>query len=322
MGFRITQVLYTAAKFELADHLARKPQTASELAATIRVEPRALYRLLRSLASIGVFAEAAGGRFEMTSAAQLMRRDAPGSLHSTAMLYGDEFLWRAYGHLSKAVESGKSAFDQVYGQPFYQYLGEHPAPAALFHNAMTGFSEQEEKAILAAYDFSSVRKIVDVGGGQGGFVLALLRVHADLQGIIFDGTPPLEGTRQLFDRASVAARAEFVQGDFFASVPGGGDLYILKSIIHNWDDSAAVKILKKCREAMPESSRVLVAERVIPPGNTPSEAKLFDINMLVTLGGQERTEEEYAKLFVAAGLELAQVFPTQSHLSLIEAKWS
>src|SRR5262249_29714511 len=148
--------------------------------------------------------------------------------------------------------------------------------------------------ILGAYDFSNVHRIVDVGGGQGGLALALLRAHSNMQAIIFDGTPPLEGTEQLFDRAGVATRAEVAQGDFFTSVPRGSDLYVLKSIIHNWEDSHAVVILSKCREAMSESSRLLVAERVIPSGNTPSEAKLFDINMLVTLGGQERTEEEYA----------------------------
>ena len=171
MGFRITQLLYAAAKFGLADHLAQKPLTASELAPDIGVEALALHRLLRALASLGIFAETNGGRFEMTPMAELLRRDRPGSLRSTVMLYGDELLWRAYGQLSQAIESGKPAFDQVYGQPFYDYLSQHPASAALFHNAMTGFSEQEEAAIIAAYDFSSVHSIVDVGGGQGRLAL-------------------------------------------------------------------------------------------------------------------------------------------------------
>jgi pimeloyl-ACP methyl ester carboxylesterase len=235
------------------------------------------------------------------------------------MLYGDEVLWRAYGQLSRSIESGGSAFTHLYGEPFYGYLAKHPAPATLFHNAMTGFSEQEETAIMAAYDFSGVRTVIDVGGGQGGLALALLRAHPDLKAVIFDGTPPRDDTRASFARAGMTDRAEFLQGDFFAGVPRGGDLYILKSIIHNWDDSAAQTILSKCREAMPQSGRLLVAERVIPPGNAPSEAKLFDINMLVTLGGQERTEEEYKKLFDAAGLRLVQVIPTGSHLSLIVA---
>src|SRR5262245_5051543 len=159
MGFRITQLMYVAAELCLADHLASKPQTAQELAAVVGAESRALYRLLRALASLGVFSESNGGQFEMTPAAELLRRDNPSSLRSTAMLYGDDLLWRAYGRLSHAIQTGKPAFDQVYGQPFYDYLDQHPVPAAVFHEAMTGFSEQEAAAILAAYDFSTFRCI-------------------------------------------------------------------------------------------------------------------------------------------------------------------
>ena len=319
MGFRDTQLIYVAAKLGLADEIARKPQTASELATAAGAEPRALYRLLRALASRGVFAESSGGRFEMTPMAEFLRRDGPRSLHSTAMLYGDELLWRAYGRLSYSVETGKSSFEQVYGEPFYDYLHKHPVSAQPFHDAMTGFSEQEEAAILAAYDFSTLRAIVDVGGGQGGLALALLRKHPDLRAVIFDGTPPREDTRQLFAQSGAAARATFVTGDFFATVPDGADLYLLKSILHNWGDAAATTILTKCREAMREHGRLLVAERVVPHGNSASEAKLFDINMLVSLGGQERTEDEYAALFDKSGLKFTRTIPTTSHLSLIEA---
>jgi hypothetical protein len=318
MGFRITQLMYVAARLSLADHLASKPQTAQELAAVVGAETRALYRLLRALASLGVFSESNGGLFEMTPAAELLRRDTPGSLRSTAMLYGDELLWQAYGRLSRAIETGKPAFDHVYGQPFYDYLDQHPAPAVLFHEAMTGFSELEAAAILAAYDFSSARLIIDVGGGQGALIAALLCAHSDLQAVIFDRSPPTDDARRLFALSGIAERAKFIQGDFFTAVPAAGDLYLLKSIIHNWDDAAATIILGKCRDAMPEHARLVVAERVVPVGNSPSEAKLFDINMLVSVGGQERTEAEYAALFRAAGLMLARVLPTRSHLSLIE----
>jgi hypothetical protein len=207
----------------------------------------------------------------------------------------------------------------VYGEPFYDYLHKHPVSAQPFHDAMTGFSEQEEAAILAAYDFSTLRSIVDVGGGQGGLALALLRKHGNLRAVIFDGTPPREDTRESFAQSGAAARATFVTGDFFTAVPQGGDLYLLKSILHNWEDAAAITILRKCREAMPQHARLLVAERVIPPGNGASEAKLFDINMLVSLGAQERTEDEYASLFDQSGLKFTRTVPTASHLSLIEA---
>jgi hypothetical protein len=319
MGFRVTQLIYVAAKLGLADHLARKPLTSPELAQALGINPGALYRLLRALASLGIFAQSNGGTFEMTPAAELLRRDKPGSLRSTAMLYGDQLLWHVYGQLSRAIETGKPAFDQVYGQSFYAYLDQHPDSAALFHDAMTGFSEQEEAAILAAYDFSAVRSIVDVGGGHGALVAALLRAHSDLQAVIFDRTPPADDALRLFSRSGRAARAKFIQGDFFDGVPPGGDLYLLKSVIHNWDDASATTILSKCHDAMPEHGRVLIAERVVPSGNLPSEAKLFDINMLVSVGGQERTEAEYAAILRGAGLELMKVVPTRSHLSLVEA---
>jgi hypothetical protein len=319
MGFRDTQLMYVAAKLGFADHIARKPLTAAELADAVGGEPRAVYRLLRALASRGVFAETSDGRFEMTPLAEFLRRDGQRSLRSTAMLYGDELLWRAYGRLSYSVETGKSSFEEVYGEPFYEYLHKHPVSAQPFHDAMTGFSAQEEAAILEAYDFSALRLIVDVGGGQGGLASALLREHSALRAVIFDGTPPREATRQSFAQSGVSARATFTAGDFFSTVPQGGDLYLLKSILHNWDDTAAITILSRCREAMPDHGRLLIAERIIPGGNAASEAKLFDINMLVSLGGQERTEAEYATLLAKSGLKLMRTIPTKSHLSLIEA---
>jgi hypothetical protein len=319
MGFRITQMIHVAAKFGLADHLARKPQTAQELAPLVGAEAVSLHRLLRALASIGVFAETAGGVFEMTPMSELLRRDQPGSLRSTAILYGDELIWNAFGQLSRAIANGTSAFEQLHGQSFYEYLGEHPTASALFNDAMTGFSEHEASAILEAYDFSAARAIVDVGGGQGALMAALLRAHAPLHAVIFDRSPPTDDTRRLFERLDILGRAEFVQGDFFATVPRGGDLYVLKSIVHNWKDDDATTILRNCRLAMPPHGRLLVGERVIPPGNAPAEAKLFDINMMITVGGQERTEAQYAALFAATGLEMARVIPTRSPLSLIEA---
>ena len=319
MGFRITQMIHVAAKFGLADHLARKPQTARELAPLVGADAVSLHRLLRALASMGVFAETAGSVFETTPMAELLRRDRPGSLRSTAMLYGDELIWNAFVQLSRVIANGKSAFEQLHGQSFYDYLGEHSTAAALFNDAMTGFSEQEASAILEAYDFSAVRAIVDVGGGQGALMAALLRAHAPLHAVIFDRSPPTDDTRQLFERLDILGRADFVQGDFFATVPRGGDLYVLKSIVHNWKDDDATTILRNCRQAMAPHGRLLVGERIIPPGNAPAEAKLFDINMMITVGGQERTEAQYAALFAAAGLEIARVVPTRSPISLIEA---
>ena len=295
MGFRVTQLIYVAAKLGLADHLEQGPQTPHALAQAVGAEPQALYRLLRALASIGLFAETADGAFRLTPLAKLLQTNLAGSLRGLAILYGEEWLWQAYGHMLFSVETGRPAFEQIHGEPLYDYLGHHPAAEAQFQAAMSGYSAQEAAAILAAYDFSTVATVVDVGGAS---------VVADAQ-------------RQLAD-AGLASRATCVAGDFFAALPSGGDIYLLKSVLHNWEDAAATRILRSCRQAMSRRARLLVIERVIPSGDAPAEAKLFDINMLVTVGGQERTEREYRALFQAAGFDLTQIIPTYSPLSLIE----
>ena len=319
MGFRATQLIHVAAKLDIADHLRLGPQTPHQLAPVVGAEPRSLLRLLRALASLGIFAETAAGAFELTPSAQLLRSDVPGSLRGIAQLFGEEWLWSAYGRSLYSVRTGHPAFKQVHGQPLYDYLRHTPAAAEQFHDAMSSFSAQESSAILAAYDFSEANTVVDVGGGHGELVAALLRRHPRLSGIVFDLPEVIAGASHLLADAGVAARATCVAGDFLTDIPSGGDAYLLKSVLHNWDDGTVVSILRRCREAMADHSRLLVIERVVPPGNGESEAKLFDINMLVVAGGQERTETEYRMLFQVAGFELARVIPTASPLSLIEA---
>ena len=318
MGFRVTQLIYVAAKLGLADHLEQGPQTPHALAQAVGAEQQALYRLLRALASIGLFAETADGAFRLTPLAQLLQTNPAGSLRDLAILYGEEWLWQGYGHMLYSVQTGRPAFEQIHGEPLYDYLGNHPAAEAQFQAAMSGYSAQEAAAILAAYDFFRVATVVDVGGGHGALVAALLEAHPQLAGVVFDvASVVAEAQRQLAD-AGLASRATCVAGDFFAALPSGGDIYLLKSVLHNWDDAAAARILRSCRQAMSRRARLLVIERVIPSGNVPAEAKLFDINMLVTVGGQERTEREYRALFQAAGFDLTQIIPTYSPLSLIE----
>jgi hypothetical protein len=220
----------------------------------------------------------------------------------------------------QSVQTGRPAFERIHGQPFYDYLRHAPAAADQFHDAMSGLSEQESAALLAAYDFSGIATGVDVGGGHGALIAALLRHQPRLSGVVLDLPEVVAGARRLLADAGVAARASCVAGDFFTEVPCGGDVYLLKSVLHNWDDGTIVSILRRCREAMASGSRLLVIERVVPPGNGPSEAKLFDINMLVVVGGQERTEAEYRMLFQVAGFELTRVIPTGSALSLIEGR--
>jgi hypothetical protein len=318
MGFRVTQLIYVAAKLGLADRLEHGPQTPQQLARTVGAEPRALYRLLRALASLGLFAETAEGAFELTPLAHLLQSNVAGSLRSLALLYGQEWLWQAYGGMLYSVQTGRPAFERAHGQPLYDYLHQHPDAAALFNEAMSAYSAQEAAAILAAYDFSGVSRVVDVGGGHGALLAALLQNHPHLSGIVFDLAPVVAGAQRLLADAGLAARATCLAGNFFDALPGGGDVYVLKSVLHNWDDAAALRILRTCRQAMARHARLLVVERVIPPGNTPAEAKLFDINMMVVVGGQERTECEYESLFQAAGFRLTRIIRTGSPLSLIE----
>ncbi len=319
MGFRTTQMIHVAAKLGLADLLAAGPRSVEELAAAAGAEPQALHRLLRALASLGIFAEDPAGDFVLTPQAELLRTDVQGSLRDIALLYGDDWLWQAYGNMTHSVRTGAPAFTKTHGQPFYGYLHAHPRAAARFNAAMTGFSSHETAAILEAYDFSNARNVVDIGGGHGALLAALLRAHPQMSGTLFDLPSVLAGAASVLGEMGIAERARTVAGDFFDEAPAGADLYVMKSVLHNWDDTDAERILSTCRAAMAPEARLLVIERVVPAGNAPAEAKLFDINMLVVAGGRERTEPEYRRLFEQAGLALTRVGGTRSPLSVIVA---
>ncbi|HKP27536.1 MAG TPA: methyltransferase, partial [Dongiaceae bacterium] len=214
---------------------------------------------------------------------------------------------------------GAPAFIKTHGQPFYGYLHAHPREAARFNAAMTGFSSHETAAILEAYDFSDARSVVDIGGGHGALLAALLRAHPQMSGTLFDLPSVLAGAASVLSEVGIAERARTVAGDFFDEAPAGADLYVMKSVLHNWDDTDALRLLSTCRAAMAPQARLLVIERVVPEGNAPAEAKLFDIDMLVVAGGRERTELEYRRLFVEAGLALTRIGATRSPLSVIVA---
>ena len=288
------------------------------MAAEAGAEPGALYRVLRALASFGVFAETADGAFTMTPLAEALCSESRGSLRDVARLYGEDWLWRAYGRLLHSVRTGEPAFDNVHSRTFYQYLDHDQAVSAVFHEAMSGYSAQESAAIVEAYDFSSAATVVDVGGGHGALLTAILRAREHLTGIVCDLPSVVAGAERQLAEAGLSERATAMGVDFFDSVPDGGDVYVFKSVLHNWDDAACVAILKTCRRAMSRQARLIVAERVVALGNAPSEAKLFDVNMMVVTGGRERTEREYGALLGAAGLRLTRVIGTRSALSLVE----
>jgi len=319
MGFRATQLVYAAARLDLAALLAKGPRSVNDLARAVGAQPRALYRLMRGLTSLGLFVESEEGEFRLTAEGNRLRGDVPDSLRGLALLHGEDWYYRVYTELLYSVKTGQPAFRHRHGEPLFEYLHRHPEAAALFNEAMTSYSHEESPAILAAYDFSGAARVVDIGGGHGSLLATLLKAHPRMRGLLYELPEVIEGARHLLAREEVVDRCELLTGDFFESVPAGGDLYLLKSIIHDWDDDKSGVILANCRRAMAGGARLLLLERVVPPGNVPSEAKLFDINMLVVTGGLERTESEYRVLLERAGLRLERVLPTGCPMSIVEA---
>ena len=317
-GYVISQALYVAAKLKIADLLKDGPRTSTELAQAAGADERFLYRTLRALASLGVFAETEEGSFTLTPTAELLRTDVQGSMHAMVVWMNEPFHWRVYEEMLGAVKTGKLAFEQVFGMGPFPYFVANPEVAKIFDDAMTSFSLITAPAVAAAYDFSSVKKIVDVAGGHGLLISSILKSNPHLEGVLFDMPTVIEGAGRLIEEAGVTARCEKVAGDFFESVPGGGDAYIMKHIIHDWDDERALVILRNCHRAMTENGRLLLVEVVLPPGNEPSFGKIMDIEMMLLPGGSERTEAEYRELFAAAGFQLTRVVPTASPASIIE----
>jgi SAM-dependent methyltransferase len=318
MGFRVTQMLYVAARLNLADDLAAAPQSAEQLAARTGTDPPSLRRIMMALTSIGIFTEA-DGSFALAAAGQLLRRDVAGSLNAIAVLYGEEWLWSVYGRMLYSVQTGEPAFARVHGMPFYDFLDTHPEPAMQFQAAMSAYSRLEAAAIAEAYDFAGVSTVVDVGGGSGTLLAALLTLHPSVRGVLFDQPDVVANAERVFADAGVATRASRVGGDFFSELPSHGDVYLLKSVLHNWPDADAKRILQCCRRAMAPGARLVLAERLVPADAKPSEARLFDINMLVAVGGRERTEAEYRQLLQGSGFSLMRVLDTRSPLSILEA---
>jgi ubiquinone/menaquinone biosynthesis C-methylase UbiE len=317
-GFRVTQALYVAAKLGLADILKGGPQPLEALAATTGANADALYRVLRVLASIGVFEEISARQFTLTPLAVLLQNDHPYGVRAQALFFGDE-PYRACGGLYDSVMTGANAYERVFGAPHFEYLARHPDQNEIFNQAMSASSRQAAMAIAGAYDFTAAGTVVDIAGGQGVLIAAILRANPTLRGVLFDQPHVLASAQPLLEAAGVADRCELASGDFFASVPSG-DVYTLRHILHDWDDEHGVAILRSCAEAMAPGGRTLVIESVIEPGNDPSPAKFLDLMMFVMNGGRERTAEEYRRLFVAAGLRLTRIIPTGGAESLIEGE--
>jgi hypothetical protein len=314
------QAVATFAKLGIADLLAIGPKGAAELAAATGTNPDALYRLLRGVASVNVLAATPDGRFTLTPVGACLRKDVPGSMRSMIIAELAPGHWLPWGHLDEAVRTGQPSAPAVLGMPVWDYYKKNPEEGAHFAAAMSGLSGIAMQAVLASYSFAGARSVVDVGGSHGVFLTAVLQQQTAARGILYDLPQVVEGALAPLTAAGVADRVERIGGSFFESVPKGGDVYLIKHILHDWSDAECVKILQNVRDAMSPEGRVVVVEMPIESGGPPSPAPLLDLNMLVMLTGKERTTDEYGALFSSAGLKLAGVTRTPSPFAVLEAR--
>jgi len=312
--------VYVAAKLGIADLLKDGPQPPDTLAQAAGVHPGALTSLLRLLASTGVFAEDAHGQFALTPPAVLLQAGAPGSLHLRAL--SPQLWWRSVGDLLYSVQTGDPAYDRLYGMAFHDAMERDAEAAELYNALLAAGTAQDAAALAAAYDFSSAHMVIDVGGGYGSFIAAILTANPHLHGLVFDLPTAIAGARRMIEAEGLATRCECVSGDFFTAVPSGGDIYLLKWVLLGWDDEHARVLLQNCHRAMSPEAKLLIIEPLIPPDNAPHPAKLLDVNMLVNYGGRARTEAEYGALLAATGFTMTHTSTTATsqQYSVIEAQ--
>ena len=318
-GYWVSQMVHVAAKLGLPTGWRTAPRRPTSLPNATGTHARSLYRLLRALASVGVFSEDDDHRFSQTPLSGSLRKDVPGSQWAMAVMMGDEH-YHAWGDLLESVRTGQTAFDRLYGKPIFEYLGEHPEQAQVFDAAMTSIHGRETQAVLDAYDLSGVGVLADIGGGNGTNLIGVLGRYPEMRGVLFDLPHVVERAAANLEGAGLATRCQVVGGDFFASIPVEADAYFLRHIIHDWDDEKAGLILRNIRKSMPQGARLLVVETSCRPGNEPSFGKLLDLNMLLLPGGVERTADEFRRLYEVAGFRLTRIVPAEGDLSVIEGQ--
>jgi hypothetical protein len=316
-GYWASQAVYVAARLGIADLLAESPKSAEEIACATGANGDAICRLMRALAALGVLATEDRHRFYLTDMGAPLRSGTAGSLRSMLLILGEEH-FHAWGKLLHSVQSGESAFDRVYDAPLFEYLQSNTAAGETFQDAMTDFTRQAALACVFAYDFSGIRSVVDVGGGHGALMDAILRSHPGMTGTLFDSAAVIEKATQNFKAVRIEDRCQTVAGTFFESIPAGADAYLLKNVLHDWGDSPALAILQNCRRAMGDHARLLVIEAVLREDNGPPFENLLDLNMLVMSGGRERTEAQFRGLFEKSGFRLSKITPTMAPVSIIE----
>ena len=318
-NFVIARALYAFAKLGIADLLGDGALSSEELASTAGVDPRALYRLLRTLSMADVVSESQDHRFALGPLGEALRSDVPGSMRAWATFSGEPYVLQAWEHIVHSIQTGQPAWEHVHKMPIFEYFGQHPEAAKIFDQAMTSLSAGEAPAIVSAYDFSGIRKLVDIGGGQGLLLRTILKSHPKMTGVLFDRPYVVEGVHEQLAQEGLTERCEVVPGDFFQAVPAGANAYLLKYVIHDWDDERSLAILRNCRRAMTNDARLVLVETIVPAPGKPHYAKLQDLEMLVVAGAQERTVDEYSRLLERAGFKLVRVVPTTELSSILEA---
>lgn len=318
-GFWSFHILVATAKLAIPDRLDDGPRTSPDLASELGARPDYLHRLLRAATSLGVFSEDGEGRFANTPLSNVLRSKHRPSLRHVFMDVANDWSVEGWKTLTDSVLTGRTAFDRVYGMSMWDYFASHPEPANLFNQAMSDLSVGEGSAVATAYDFSALGSLCDVAGGHGLLLASILEANPRLRGTLFD-RPHVVADARRGALSVYADRCEIVSGDMFESVPSGFDAYIMKFIIHDWNDEKSQHILTNCRAGIPDHGRLLVIDQVVPQSNEPSPSKLMDISMMLFIDGIERTEEQFRNLFASSGWQLTHIIPTQSRLCIIEGE--
>lgn len=314
-----TQLLAAGAELKVADALKSGALSAAEVAERTKTDPAIMYRILRAMGSLGVLKELESRRFELTEMGQLLRSDVPGSMRALAMMLGQPWHNRVWEALADCARNGVAfGAKRAFGTDLWQYFDANKQYFDNFNEAMLGAAENMHVTAVDAYDFSGIRRLVDVGGGYGRLLGMILQKYPTMQGILYDRPPLAEGARKELESLGIANRCEFVGGDFLKSVPGGGDTYIMSHILHDWPDPDALAILRNCREALAKGGKIIVLDAVIRSDSGPDWGKLMDLEMMAMFGGRDRTREELEQLFGMAGFRLQRIIGTKSTTSIVE----
>jgi SAM-dependent methyltransferase len=315
----LSKAISVSSDLQIADHLANGPRSAQELAQATGTDATSLHRLMRALSSVGVFAVDESGHYTHTPVSELLRSDTPGSLHGMSRLFGHTSHWAAWENLEHSVRTGAPAFDHTFGADFFTYAAQNPETQTVFNTAMTSIATSVHSTVAHCYDFSGIETLLDVGGGHGSLISAILTQNPAMKGILFDLPHVVAGAGELLVQRGTSERVETVGGNFFESLPNGADAVIMSMVIHDWDDERSIKILRNCHQALKPGGKVLLVEMVVPNTADPSPAKFMDLNMLVmTPGGRERTQSEYNALYEKSGFKLTHIVSTPSPISVVE----